>query len=82
METYEKDVLYKEMRESKSEDEQLYFWYFQNSSPNGKSSFNDKYIYCCCFNCCPGNLELKINNNRKKEDQFVIFCICFSLIYL
>ena len=82
MESTNKDHLYKEMRDCKPDDEQLYFWYFQNSTPTGNSSFEGNNIYCCCFNCCPGNLELKINNDRKKNDQFVIYCICFSLIYL
>lgn len=57
-------------------------WHFFHSTPNGQSScvYNEN-TYCLCFNCCPGNLELKIDKIWCKEDKICLLG-CFTLMFL
>jgi hypothetical protein len=61
-----------------SSEEKRGLWWFHHSTPTGELSYNGEKsnIYCCLFNCYPGNLELKFDKVICKKDKICLMICC------
>jgi hypothetical protein len=66
-----------------SSEEKTWLWCFHHSTPTGEISYDGEKenIYCCLFNCCPGNLELKLDKVICKKDK-VCLMICCAIYFI
>ncbi len=76
-----KDDLMEIERNTLSYSNQIWLWWFFHSTPTGASSCDNDNIYLPCFNCCPGNLELKFSKCCCQKRK-ICFCCCFSLMFM
>jgi hypothetical protein len=77
----DKEILMNIERERLSCCDKIALWWFFHSTPNGASSYGGENAYFTCFNCCPGNLELKYSKYYCKKEK-VCFCCCFSIMFM